>query len=132
MIEKEKLQKAIETAIAAGYQLSSEAFEFLSQNSETTDPLDIVNIALQKLANLQDKPFFIDRIFLEALMHQLSARTLSASQPQQQQNVEDQPIERQISSTGTVFYPHSKDIKADLNIIEDSKGKLSSNGTLEE
>jgi len=132
MIEKEKLQKAIETAIAAGYQLSSEAFEFLSQNSETTDPLDIVNIALQKLANLQDKPFFIDRIFLEALIHQLSARALSASQPQQQQNVEDQPIERQISSTGTVFYPHSKDIKADLNIIEDSTGKLSSNGTLEE
>jgi len=47
MSEKEKLQKAIEATIAAGYQLNSEAFEFLSQNSETTDPVGIMNLALQ-------------------------------------------------------------------------------------
>ena len=34
MSAKEKLQKAIEATIAAGYQLNSEAFEFLSQNSD--------------------------------------------------------------------------------------------------
>ena len=33
MSAEEKLQKAIEATIAAGYQLNSEAFEFLSQNS---------------------------------------------------------------------------------------------------
>ena len=43
MIEKDKLQKAIEAIVIAGYQLNSEAFEFLSQNSDTTDPVGIIN-----------------------------------------------------------------------------------------
>ena len=65
MSEQEKLQRAIQSTIAAGYQLDSEAFEFLSQNAQTNDPVDIMNLALQRLADLQEKPFFIDKVFLE-------------------------------------------------------------------
>ena len=85
MSEKEKLQKAIEATIAAGYQLNSEAFEFLSQNSGTTDPVDIINLALQRISDLQEKPFFIEKAFLETLVQKLTVPTME-TQRQQQQN----------------------------------------------
>ena len=131
MSEKEKLQKAIEATIIAGYQLNSEAFEFLSQNSDITDPVGIINLALQKLADLQEKPFFIDKVFLETLVQQLTAPVIE-TQPQPQQNVVETPVPQLISTVENTFYPYAKDIKADINILEDSTGKLSSNGTLEE
>src|SRR5208283_134456 len=131
MSEKEKLQKAIEATIVAGYQLNSEAFEFLSQNSGTTDPVGIINLALQRLADLQEKPFFIDKVFLETVVQQLTAPAIE-TQPQQQQNAGEPPITQQISSVEySTFYPYAKDIKANFEILEDSTGKLSSNGTLE-
>ena len=130
MSEKEKLQKAIAATIAAGYQLNSEAFEFLSQNSDTTDPVGVINLALQRLADLQEKPFFIDKVFLETLVQQLTEPAIE-TQPQQQNAVEPL-VPQQISTVESTFYPYAKDIKADINILEDSTGKLSSNGTLEE
>jgi signal transduction histidine kinase len=51
---EEKLQRAIEATIAAGYQLNSEAFEFLCQNSQCTDPETIMSLALQQIDALQD------------------------------------------------------------------------------
>ena len=131
MSEKEKLQKAIEATIAAGYQLNSEAFEFLSQNSDTTDPVGIINLALQRLADLQEKPFFIDKVFLETLAQQLTAPAIEI-RPQQQQNAVEPPALQQVSTVESTFYPYAKDIKANINILEDSTGKLGSNGTLEE
>ncbi len=130
----EKLQKALEVTIAAGYQLNSEAFEFLSQNSDTTDPVDVMNLALGRLADLQEKPFFIDKVFLQTLMQQLTAQVI-VSQPQPQQTVVEQPappVMEHATSVESTFYPYAKDIKADINILEDATGKLSSNGTLEE
>ena len=53
MIEREKLQRAIESAIAAGYQLNSEAFDFLNTIVATDDPSIIMNKALQKLEELE-------------------------------------------------------------------------------
>ena len=70
MSAQEKLQRAIEATIAAGYQLNSEAFEFLIQNAETNDPVTIMNLALERIEALQDKPMFIERDFLEALLQQ--------------------------------------------------------------
>ena len=49
MSAQEKLQRAIAATIAAGYQLNSEAFEFLSQNSQTNDPVAIMNLALERI-----------------------------------------------------------------------------------
>jgi DNA polymerase II small subunit len=131
MSEKEKLQKALEATIAAGYQLNSEAFEFLSQNSGTTDPVGIINLALQRIADLQEKPFFIDKVFLETLVQQLTAPAMEA-QAEQQQKALESPAPQQISTVESTFYPYAKEIKANINILEDSTGKLSSNGTLEE
>jgi DNA polymerase II small subunit len=134
MSTSEKLQKAIEATIAAGYQLNSEAFEFLSQNSDIADPVNIMNSALQKLQDLQDKPFFIDKVFLETLAQQPTAPILE-TQLQQRQNSEEPPNLQQMtqgSAIESIFYPYAKDIKASLNILEDASGKLSSSGTLEE
>jgi hypothetical protein len=49
MIETEKLQRAIEATIAAGYQLNSEAFDFLSAVAATDDPTIIMSKALQRI-----------------------------------------------------------------------------------
>jgi DNA polymerase II small subunit len=136
MSAQEKLQRAIESTIAAGYQLDSEAFEFLSQNSDLNDPVDIMNSALQKLQDLEEKPFFIDKTFLETLAQQLTVPVIETQmQPQKQTPIErqaSQQISRVITDVNTSFYPYARDIKSDLIVLEDATGKLSSNGTLEE
>ena len=127
MSGKEKLQKAIEATITAGYQLNSEAFEFLSQNAETKDPVELMNLALEKLQGLEEKPIFIDKRFLEILVEQIAVVTQKIQLPQQQV--------QEIQKTDTnekKFYPYAKDIQADLKILDDATGKLSSNGTLDE
>ena len=68
MSAQEKLQRAIQATIAAGYQLNSEAFEFLCQNCETSDPVTIMNLAFERIQELQEKPMFIERGFLEAIL----------------------------------------------------------------
>jgi DNA polymerase II small subunit len=131
MSEKGKLQKAIEATIAAGYQLNSEAFEFLSQNCETNDPVNIMNLALERIQELQDKPMFIERGFLEGILQQSTVSTPETQSPTPPITPEA-PIEQQTSTVETEFYPYAKDIQANINIIEDATGKLSSNGTLDE
>ena len=139
MSAQEKLQRAIQAIIAAGYQLNSEAFEFLSQNAETNDPVQMINLALQRIDALQDKPMFIERAFLEALLQQ-PAPAISTSEiypPELQITSEPQvalepSIKPETSDIETEFYPYAKDIPADINILEDATGKLSSNGTLDE
>src|SRR5512135_2442129 len=71
MEAQEKLQREIEATIAAGYQLNSEAFEFLSQNAEANDPENFMILALQKIETLQEKPMFIDKHFLEAVLQSI-------------------------------------------------------------
>ena len=68
MSEEEKLQKAVRTTIAAGYQLNKEAFEFLSMVASTEDPARIMAKAIKQIENLEEKPFFIERCFLEELL----------------------------------------------------------------
>jgi hypothetical protein len=68
MIETEKLQKAVELTVAAGYQLNKDAFEFLSIVAATEDPTEIINRAIQKMKTLKEDPLFIDRRFLEKLV----------------------------------------------------------------
>lgn len=131
MSVQEKLQRAIEAVIAAGYQLNSEAFEYLSQNCETSDPEDIMNLALERIQELQDKPMFIERAFLEAIIQQ---PTVTSPEPQTtslQPAVPPRPSMEE-PTVETEFYPYAKDIPAQINILEDATGKLSSNGTLEE
>jgi DNA polymerase II small subunit len=147
MSEQEKLQKAIEAAIVAGYQLNSEAFEFLTQNADTMDPEAVMNMAIIQLATLEDKPMFIDRDRLISVIHQLAVAEMQQAMAR---HTEAEPAS-QTTPTYTIaephsytaptidatdhsgyFYPYAKDIPADLKILDDPTGKLTSNGTLEE
>ncbi len=130
MSEREKLQKAIETAITAGYQLNRDAFEFLSLIATTDDPTEVINKAVQRINELKDKPFFIDRTFLETIMKPPEPAKETQSQPIEEIFTE-QP-EEQLTEGKSVFHPYAKDIEASIKVIEDPTGKLSSNGTVED
>ena len=128
MIETEKLQRAVETAISAGYQLNSEAFEFLSKRTTTDDPTTIMSKALQRIEELEEKPLFIDRNFLETLLN--PPETIE----KEQTSVQDEDLEPQEPQINgkSVFHPYAKDVEAKINVLEDPTGKLTSNGTIEE
>ena len=64
-MDKIRLQKAVETAISAGYQLSKEAFDFLNETDATRDPVERVREVIRRLEELQTKPFFIERYHLD-------------------------------------------------------------------
>ena len=128
MIEEEKLQKAVETTIAAGYQLNSEAFDFLSAITATDDPTTIISKALQRIEELEEKPLFIDKNFLETLLKPPEPLK-KATQPQNENFAPQKP---RITEGKSGFHPYAKEIEADINVIEDPTGKLSSNGTIED
>jgi DNA polymerase II small subunit len=135
MSAQEKLQKAIQATMAAGYQLNREAFDYLCQNCETNDPVTTMNLAIERIQALQDKPMFIEKSFLEALTQQQTAAMPELQLPEPQVTPEQPVIQRPSMGQQTnaeEFYPYAKDIPADINILEDATGKLTSNGTLEE
>ncbi len=129
MIETEKLQKAVEATIAAGYQLNSEAFDFLSAICTTDDPTTIMSKALQRIEELEEKPLFIDKTFLETLLKPLETTEKKQNSPQNQKL---EPLEHQTTEGKIVFHPYAKDVEPNINVIEDPTGKLTSNGTIEE
>jgi DNA polymerase II small subunit len=132
MIEREKLQRAVETAIAAGYQLNSEAFDFLSAITATDDPTIIMSKALQILEELEEKPLFIDKSFLETLLKPAETTQTTEKEQNQPQDENWEPAEQQMTEGKSVFHPYAKDVEANINVIEDPTGKLTSNGTIEE
>ncbi len=129
MNEKEKLQKAVETTIAAGYQLNSEAFEFLYKAAATDDPTALMNKALQRIEELREKPLFIDRSLLETVLKQ--PEPIEEGQVQPQDKSWELP-QQNLTEGKNLFHPYAKDVEADINVIEDPTSKLSSNGTIEE
>ena len=129
MIEEEKLQKAVEATIAAGYQLNSEAFSFLSAITATDDPTVIISKALKRIEELEEKPLFIDKNFLEILLK--PPETIEKEQTQPTTETLG-PQEHQITEGKNVFHPYAKDVEAKINVLEDPTGKLTSNGTIEE
>ncbi len=132
MIEREKLQKAVEAAIAAGYQLNTEAFDFLNAITATDDPTIIMSKALQRLEELKEKPIFIDKIFLETLFKSQETTETAKKEESQPQDENWEPSEQQMTEGKRAFHPYAKDVEANINVIEDPTGKLTSNGTIEE
>ena len=132
MVEKEKLQRAIEATITAGYQLSSEAFEFLCSGLITEDPESLMKRALQKAQGLSEKPMFIQKLFLEELTKATAAVPLETTQltPQTMKEIA-QEEEVQVNEGTPIFCPYAKEVEADTEIVEDPTTKLSSNGTIE-
>jgi len=140
MSAQDKLQRAIEATITAGYQLNSEAFEFLIQNAESSDPFEIMTIAIQKLETLTDKPMFIEREFLEVIIQQaamvveetIKEHTHQSSPPPAPEPSYSESTVVRFNGSDSDFYPYAKDIPSELKILEDATGKLTSNGTLQE
>jgi DNA polymerase II small subunit len=133
MSEAEKLQRAVELAIAAGYQLNKEAFEFLGMVAATEDPASIMAKAIQQIESLAEKPFFIERCFLEELLKTSESERESIAQPSEerlQTAPEMQAV--QITEAKRPFNPYSKDVQADMKVIEDPSSKISSAGTIED
>ncbi|MEM1540191.1 MAG: DNA-directed DNA polymerase II small subunit [Candidatus Bathyarchaeia archaeon] len=129
----ERLQKAVELTIAAGYQLDKDAFDFLNLIADVEDPVEVMNKALEKINALKDKPLFIERAFLEELFKkpepeknsislQTAQATFSTTTPFGQAH--------QILEGKRAFHPLAKEIEADIGIIDNPGAKLSSSGTL--
>jgi DNA polymerase II small subunit len=133
MSEAERLQKAVEITIAAGYQLNKEAFDFLSMVATTEDPTQIIAKAIQQMESLREKPFFIERSFLEELLKPSEQEKEIVTQPSQerlQQTPEKQ--HPQVTEAKTPFRPYSKEVEADIRVIDDPGSKIGSEGTVED
>jgi DNA polymerase II small subunit len=133
MGETEKLQKAVELTIAAGYQLNKEAFEFLSMVATTEDPAEIMSKAIRQIENLEEKPFFIERSFLEQLLGTSEPTKEIAPEPLLETIQASKEPRTSLAIEGkTHFRPFSKGVDASINIIENPGTDLSSNGTIED
>jgi DNA polymerase II small subunit len=133
MSELEKLHRAVELTIAAGYQLNKEAFEFLSMVATTDDPAKIMAKAIQQIESLEEKPFFIERPFLEELLKTPGRAEGNVAQPSEQRLQQNLVLQApQITEAKTPFRPYSKDVEADMKVIEDPGSKISSGGTIED
>jgi len=130
MGETERLHKAVAMTIAAGYQLNKEAFELLSTVTTNEDPVSVVTKAIEKLKDLGEKPFFIDRSLLEQLLKKEEINEeigVESSGEETKEFVETQMIEAK-----KLFHPFAKEVEASINVIEDPTAKMSSNGTVDD
>jgi len=130
MSDAEKLQKAIELTIAAGYQINREAFEFLSALASTQDPAEIMSKAIHKIDALKEKPLFIDKNFLEQLV-KMSEPKKEISAQLLEEPLETMP-ELHITEGKKPFHPYAKEVESSIKIIDDPASKLSSSGTIED
>lgn len=125
----ERLQKAIELTMAAGYQLNKDAFEFLNMLTATEDPVEIMSRVIERVNGFKDKPFFIERSIIEEFIRKKKPMKESVPHTQIEQN---QPEEALCILEGKkAFRPFAKEIEARINVIDDPGSKLSSCGTIE-
>ena len=131
MNDRDKLQKAVENTIAAGYQLDSEAFEFLTSVAATQDPTALITKALLEIEELEEKPFFIEKGFLQKFREQEQPARETCVQVTQEESTRVEPAQPTPEGT-SLFQPYAKDIETDLKVIDDPSTKLTSNGTIED
>ena len=133
MSATEKLRKAVEQTIAAGYQLDQEAFGFLTMIAATADPTEVMSMAIKRIEDLNDKPPFIGKGFLEQLLEKTEAvkEIVVLSQEEPSHELPQSQV-TPVTQGKTDFHPYAKEVDADIHIIEDPNIKLSSNGTVED
>lgn len=136
MSAQERLKKAVELTIAAGYQLDQEAFSFLRLLATTEDPSEIIQRTIKKLDDLSEKPFFVDRRTLEGQLEGLEQSGEAIAEAQNAQFQEAHPLQpvqtSQVTEGTNQFQPYAKGIEKNFKIIEDPSDKNSSNGTIED
>lgn len=117
MNSEDELRKAISYALSAGYQLDKEAFEFLNSISKTKNPAEFMEEVIRKAESLPEKPYFLDRKFLEETAKEILP-TIE----------EEQSI---ISQAKQKFKPFAKEVSSQLKIIEDPSDKILTSGSIE-
>ena len=138
MQQTEKLQKAVKMTLTAGYQLNKDAFDLLEMLSSIEDPACIIEKVLQKIAELKERPFFIDRNFIEELLQEIEPRTEIATNQEPLSTViepttaHQEQKSLQVTEAKRPFHPFAKEVQSQLNVIEDAGIRLSSDGTIED
>jgi DNA polymerase II small subunit len=127
MSEAEKLQKAIELTIAAGYQINKEAFEFLCTLAMTQDPADVMSKAIHEIETLKEKPLFIDRNLLEHLLESSEPKKEIPTQLEKSDLPESDITEKKMR-----FRPYAKEVEPNIRVIDDPATNLSSSGNIED
>lgn len=130
MSDTEKLQRAVSSTIAAGYQLNKEAFDLLSLASATEDPTEIMSKALQRIEGLEQKPFFIDRDFLGQLLNDSQPPKEDIIESPGESGVKTNVQEPHVTEAKKPFHPFAKEVDTDLTVLENPTAKLSSDGTI--
>ena len=134
MSELEKLRRAIELTMSAGYQLNPDAFGLLSTLAATEDPSEIMVKIIKKLESTSEKPMFIDRPFLEQLLEENTQTKevvnldISLEKPQKLSELQ----EVQMLDGKTAFHPYAKEVESNVHVIEDPSTKLNTNGTIQD
>lgn len=133
MNENIQLQKAVELAMTAGYQLNKEAFEFLALLATTEDPAEIVTKTIEHIGSLDPKPFFIERKFLEEVLKPQSTTEKVNGQEQTPQREQIQgPPEIQLTEAKVPFHSIAKEVDASISVIDDPGTMQTTNGTVKD
>lgn len=132
MTAPERLQKAVELTIAAGYQLDREAFEFLSVLAETEDPTEIMGKAIKEISDLSEKPLFIDRNFLERLVKGPEPSKEIITELLNEASGKPTVLQAPVTEGKRLFRPYAKEVDANISVIDDPGARLDSGGTIDD
>lgn len=122
----ERLQQAVSHTIQAGYQLDSEAFDFLETLSKTEDPVALMEKITSKMDESEQKPLFITRNVIE------EAFTRVAQNPLEKAELlapEPKPI---FESKAETFKPLAMQVDSNIKILEDPSSAMKTIGSMEE
>jgi len=128
---EQKLQKAVSITLSAGYQLDTEAFQFLNTLAQTEDPALLISEAIREINKQPTKPLFIARHHLETATKQLRPEIPQEPIPIPNGTSLVAPSQ-QIQESKKTFHPAAKDIQPELEIIEDPTTQICGTGTIED
>jgi len=118
----EILQKAVSSIIEAGFQLDTNAFNFLSALPQTEDILKLTEETLKKIRTVPEKPLFISRDYLEQVANEV---LLQEKEPKS-------PILSPMIETKKAFHAYAKGIDSDVKVIDDPADKICATSDVEE
>jgi len=130
MSNTEKLQKAVATTIAAGYQLDKDAYDFLETLAETEDPTKIIDAVMEKIKEIKESTPFINKSLLKRLIEKSEPPKEIVTQRTEEENMPY--LYPQITEGKNQFHPFAKEIESNIKIIEDPTEKINSTGTIKD
>jgi len=115
--EEQNLKQAINIIIESGYQIDSDAFEFLKNLAQRSEIHDHLRKTIQFLELSPDKPLFLTKDFLET--HFKKMDNLSTKE------------EKRNYQFDSSFTPYAKEVEGNLEVLEDARDIENSEGNIE-